>query len=121
MTRSISPKAEAQADTTIARAVDAAVHTARCAAHLSHEAQLLKSVTADLVDDGVYAAKRALKTVRRVTEGATDLRDRAGYRIKRRPFTFIGIALGIGIQAGLILAWAGARAARRRRDVQPEW
>jgi hypothetical protein len=40
------------------KAVDAVRHTA----HVSHEARLLKTIAADAVDDGVYAAKRVIKT-----------------------------------------------------------
>ena len=116
MTRSIPAAAEKEPDTTFARGVDTAVDTVRHAAHFSHEAQLLKAVAADAVEDGVYAAKRAFKKARRFTERAADLRDEAGYRIKRQPFKFVGLALGVGIQVGLILAWMGARAARRRRE-----
>ena len=121
MTRSMSPAAERMPDTAIAKAVDAAVDTVRCAAHLSHEAQLLKTVAADVVEDGVYAARRALKKARRFSERAADLRDQAEYRIKRRPCRFVGLALGLGIQVGLILAWAAARAARRRGAADAEW
>jgi ElaB/YqjD/DUF883 family membrane-anchored ribosome-binding protein len=120
MTPSISPTVERAPDTTLGRAVDAAVDTVRHATHLSHEAQLLKTVAADIVEDGVYAAKRALKKARRVTERAADLRDQAEYRIKREPFKFVGLAFGIGIPIGLILAWAGARAARRREASSEE-
>jgi ElaB/YqjD/DUF883 family membrane-anchored ribosome-binding protein len=117
MTRFISQSAAREPETTFEKAVD----TVRHAAHISHEAQLLKTVAADAVEDGVYAAKRALKKARRFTERAVDLRDQAAYRIKRQPFRFLGLALGVGIQVGLILAWAGARASRRRRDAHGEW
>ena len=115
MTPSISPTVKRAPDTALGSAVDAAVDTVRHAAHLSHEAQLLKTVAADIVEDGVYAAKRALKKARRVTERAADLRDQAEYRIKREPFKSVGLAVAIGIPIGLMLGWVGARAARRRR------
>ncbi len=111
MTRSILETAKQEPDTTFDKAVD----TVRHAAHLAHEARLLKTVTADAVEDGVYAARRALKTARRWTDRAWDLRDEAGYRIKRQPFKFVCLALGVGVQLGLVLAWAGSRAARRGR------
>jgi ElaB/YqjD/DUF883 family membrane-anchored ribosome-binding protein len=114
MTPSISPTVKRAPDTALGSAVDAAVDTVRHAAHLSHEAQLLKTVAADIVEDGVYAAKRVLKKARRVTERAADLRDQAEYRIKREPFKFVGLAVAIGIPIGLLLGWVGARGARRR-------
>ena len=87
------------------RAVDAA----RQMAHLSHEAQLLKSLAADAVEDGVHAAKRAIKSVQRRVEELGDLRDEAGYRVKRQPFKAIGIAVGVGLVLGVAVGWIGAR------------
>lgn len=113
--RSTSPAAERAPDTTLGKAVDTALDTVRHAAHLSHEVRLLKTVAGDMVEDGMYAAGRALKKARRVIERSADFRDQAEYRIKRDPFKFVGLAIGIGIPIGFILAWAGARAARRRK------
>jgi len=91
---------------------DKAVDAVRHVAHASHEARLLKTIAADAVEDGVYAAKRVVKTARRWTRSTTDLRDEAAYRIKREPFKFVGLALGVGIQLGLILGWVSRRATR---------
>ncbi len=76
----------------------------RQAAHVSHEARLLKSVAEDLVEDGVYAAKRAMKSVRRRAEGLGDLKDEAIHRLKRRPLLGVGAALGVGVALGLVVA-----------------
>jgi hypothetical protein len=84
-----------------------ATDTVRQAAHLSHEAQLLKSMAADAVEDGMYAAKRALKQVRRRVHDVEDLCDKAVYAVKREPIKSVGYAfaggLAIGAIAGLLL------------------
>jgi ElaB/YqjD/DUF883 family membrane-anchored ribosome-binding protein len=92
------------------------VEACRQAAHLSHEANLVKSITADAVEDGVYAAQRALKTARRHVD---DVQDEAVHRVKRHPLEAVGLAVGIGFVAGLALGWAAGRApgCRDREDV----
>jgi ElaB/YqjD/DUF883 family membrane-anchored ribosome-binding protein len=90
------------------RAVDAA----RQAAHFSHEAQFLKSLAADAVEDGAHAAKRAIKSVQRRVEKLGDLKDEAAYRVKRQPFKAVGIAAGVGLMLGVIVGWVGARSAK---------
>jgi ElaB/YqjD/DUF883 family membrane-anchored ribosome-binding protein len=87
------------------RAVDAV----RQVAHVSHEAQLLKSLAADAVEDGMHAAKRAIKAVQRRVERLGDLEDEAAYRVKRQPLKAIGIAIGVGLVFGVALGWVGAR------------
>jgi ElaB/YqjD/DUF883 family membrane-anchored ribosome-binding protein len=87
------------------RAIDAA----RQVAHVSHEVQLLKSLAADAVEDGVHAAKRAIKSVQRRVEELGDLKDEAAYRVKRQPFKALGIAVGVGLVFGLAVAWVGGR------------
>ena len=87
------------------RAVDAA----RQVAHVSHEARLLKSLAADAVEDGVHAAKRAIKSVQHRVEELGDLKDEAAYRVKRQPFKAVGIAVGVGLVLGVAVGWIGAR------------
>ena len=87
------------------RAVDAA----RQVAHVSHEAQLLKSLAADAVEDGVHAAKRTIKSVQRRVEGLGDVKDEAAYRVKRQPFKALGIAVGVGLVLGVAVGWIGGR------------
>ena len=89
---------------------DRAADAARQVAHVSHEAQLLKSLAADAVEDGVHAAKRTIKSVqRRVVEGLGDVKDEAAYRVKRQPFKALGIAVGVGLVLGVAVGWIGAR------------
>lgn len=92
---------------------DKAVDAVRQAMHVSHEARLLKTMAGDAIEDGVYAAKRAVKTARRWTQSAADVRDEAAHRIRRDPFKFVGFALGVGIPLGLLLGWMGQKIAKR--------
>lgn len=95
------------------RALDAA----RRVAHASHEAQFLTSLAADAVEDGVHAAKRAVKSARRRVEKLADLKDQAAYQVKRRPFQALGVAVGVGLVLGVALARIGGR---RERATPPD-
>jgi ElaB/YqjD/DUF883 family membrane-anchored ribosome-binding protein len=86
-----------------------AIDAARQVAHLSHEVQLFKSLAADAVEDGVHAATRAIKSVRRRVEELGDLRDQAAYRVKRQPFKALTMAVGVGLVFGIGVAWIGSR------------
>jgi ElaB/YqjD/DUF883 family membrane-anchored ribosome-binding protein len=79
----------------------------RQAAHLSHEAQRLKSVAADAVDDGVHAARRAIESVRRGVEDLGDLKDEAVHRVTRQPLTVLSVGIGVGLVLGLAIGWIG--------------
>lgn len=88
-----------------ARVVDAV----RQVAHVAHEAKAFTSLASDAVEDGVHAAKRAVTRGARTLE---DLRDTAGYRIKRAPFAALGLAFG----AGVLLAAVGYGVVRAARS-----
>lgn len=90
---------------------DKAVDAMRHAAHISHEAQLLKSLAADAVEDGLHAAKRAIKLG---AQEAVDLRDEAVIRVKRQPIKAVGLAFGVGIALGALVGFVGAKAGRCR-------
>lgn len=80
------------------------------AAHVAHEARVLKTMAADAVEDGVHAAKRA------VTRGARDIeesRETAAYRIKKAPFLAVAIAAGAGLLIGALCGGWGRRASQR--------
>ena len=77
------------------------------AAHVSREARLLKSLAADTVEDGIHAAKRAMKSVRRRVAALGDLSDQTAHRVKRTPLTAVAIALGLGVVVGLVAGWIG--------------
>jgi ElaB/YqjD/DUF883 family membrane-anchored ribosome-binding protein len=91
-----------------------AADAVRAAAHLSHDARLLKSIAADAVEDGVHAAKRTYKIAVRRFE---DVSDQAATRIRRQPFKALGVALGAGLLVGAAGGWLmrtlAARSARR--------
>ena len=82
------------------------------AAHVAHEARLLKTLAADAVEDGVHAAKRA------VTRGAREIeefRETAAYRIKKAPFLAVALAAGAGLLVGVICGRWGRRASQPER------
>jgi ElaB/YqjD/DUF883 family membrane-anchored ribosome-binding protein len=91
--------------------VDRVADAARTAAHLSHEARLLKSVAEDTIEDGVHAARRAMKAVQRRVD---DIKDDAIHGVKRQPLVAVGAAFGIGLAAGTLVALAASW--RRRRS-----
>jgi ElaB/YqjD/DUF883 family membrane-anchored ribosome-binding protein len=97
---------------------DRVVDACRQAAHLTHEARLVKSITTDAVEDGVYVAQRALKNARRRLE---DVQDEAVHRVKRHPLEALGLAVGLGFVAGLALSWAVGRASRCRDQEHMSW
>lgn len=92
---------------------DRAIDACRQAAHLSHEARLLKSLATDAIDDGVHAAKWAIKSVRRSVEELGDLKEEAAHRVKRQPLKAVGVALGVGLVLGLAVGWIGWRLGQR--------
>jgi len=94
-------------DTTIR---DRAVDTVRQAAHVAHEARLLKTLATDAMEDGVHAAKRAI--TRRMHD-LDDLRESAAYRVKRAPLLAVGLAAAGGVLVGVALGWLGRRARQR--------
>jgi ElaB/YqjD/DUF883 family membrane-anchored ribosome-binding protein len=71
--------------------------------------QLLKSLAADAIEDGVHAAKRAITSVQRRVENLGDLKDEAAHRVKRQPFKAVGIAVGVGLVLGMAVGWIGGR------------
>ena len=86
---------------------DRAVDTVRQAAHVAHEARLLKTLATDAMEDGVHAAKRAI--TRRMHD-LEDLREAAAYRVKRAPLASVGVFFGAGILIGAAIGlFAGRR------------
>jgi ElaB/YqjD/DUF883 family membrane-anchored ribosome-binding protein len=79
--------------------------TVRRVAHASHEARLLTSVAEDAIEDGVYAAKRAVKSAQKRFDAVEDLKDETVRRVKRQPFKAVGVAFGAGLALGVIAGW----------------
>jgi ElaB/YqjD/DUF883 family membrane-anchored ribosome-binding protein len=89
---------------------DRIVDGSRHAAHLTHEARLLKSVAEDAIEEGLHKAKRAVR--RRVRE-IQDLRDDAVRQVRRQPLAAVGAALGAGLLTGLVAGLVIGRSKRR--------
>jgi ElaB/YqjD/DUF883 family membrane-anchored ribosome-binding protein len=103
--RSATP-ATPEAATSVS-ATDQAIDARRQAAHRAHEAQLLESLSADAVDDGVEAARRAIRSIRRDVEKLADLKDEAVHRVRWQPLKAVGVAVGVGLVLGLAIGWIG--------------
>jgi ElaB/YqjD/DUF883 family membrane-anchored ribosome-binding protein len=104
--------ASAHAETvTPATVHDGVVDAAGRAAHLAHEARLLKTLAADAVEDGVHAATRAVTRGAREVE---DLRDEIAHRVKKAPLASLAVAAGAGLVLGVLVAGCGRAVARRR-------
>jgi ElaB/YqjD/DUF883 family membrane-anchored ribosome-binding protein len=88
---------------------DRVVDSARRVAKLSNEAHAVTSRAADAVEDGVYAAKRA---VRRGVAQLDDLQAESRHRVRRSPFKSLGLAAGVGLVLGIAIGWAASREPR---------
>jgi ElaB/YqjD/DUF883 family membrane-anchored ribosome-binding protein len=82
-------------------------------AHLSHQARLAKSMARDVGEEGLYAAKRAMRRLRRGVERFEDLKDETAHSVKRQPFKAVGTAAGAGLLLGLVIGWIGASLGHR--------
>ena len=81
---------------------DRAAGAVRQVADLACDAQQLKTVAATRIEAGAHAAKRTL------TERLHDLevlRDSTADRVRKAPFTAVGVALGAGIVVGALVGW----------------
>jgi ElaB/YqjD/DUF883 family membrane-anchored ribosome-binding protein len=99
----------------MSRSKDRVLDAARHAAHLSHEAKMLKSIATDTFDEGMYAARRALRNMKRSVARLDDFRDQAVYTVKRQPLKSVAIAAGLGLMVGTFVGWYGGRFGRAHR------
>ena len=82
------------------------------AAHAAHEARVLKTMAADAVEDGIYAARRA------VTRGGREVeewRETTAYRIKKAPFLSVAVAAGAGLLVGAVCGRWGRCASQQKQ------
>jgi ElaB/YqjD/DUF883 family membrane-anchored ribosome-binding protein len=78
---------------------------------LGAEVKRVKEAVADAVEDGLGAARRAVKQGRRAAE---DMVDGVEYRVKQHPFSALGVSLGIGLGLGAAIGVLLARKGRGR-------
>jgi ElaB/YqjD/DUF883 family membrane-anchored ribosome-binding protein len=83
------------------------------AAHVAHEARVLKTLASDAIEDGTYAAKRLITRGARNIE---DLRDAAAYRVKKAPLMAVAVAAAAGLLLGVAFAACGRRASQDMRS-----
>jgi ElaB/YqjD/DUF883 family membrane-anchored ribosome-binding protein len=81
-----------------------AVDAARCVAHFSHEARLIKSLATDAAADAVRATNQAIKTATRRVQELADRRYEVAHRIRQQPFKAVGLAFGAGVLLGVVTA-----------------
>jgi ElaB/YqjD/DUF883 family membrane-anchored ribosome-binding protein len=85
------------------------------AAHISHEARLVKSLACDAIEDGAHEAKRAVtKSVQRGIERLEDIKDEGVHYVKRQPLKAIAMAAGVGLMVGIAAAWITRRFRQQR-------
>lgn len=85
---------------------DRIVDAVRHAAHISHEARLVKSVACDAIEDGTHEARRAVKkSVQRGIDRLEDIKDESVHYVKRQPLKAIAMAAGVGLMVGVAAAW----------------
>lgn len=93
---------------------------ARHAAHLSHEARMVKTVAEDAIEEGVHRARRGARSVRRgVVERLENIKDEGIRHVKRQPLTTMAFCAGVGLIVGLAVAWTAGRGRPKRVVTKP--
>jgi ElaB/YqjD/DUF883 family membrane-anchored ribosome-binding protein len=103
--------ASAIAETVNPTVRDRVVDAVGRAAHLSHEARMLKTLAADAVEDSVHAAKRAITRSAREIE---DARAAAASHVRKAPLASLAMAAGAGLLVGVVFGRWGRWAPRER-------
>ena len=115
--------AAAETETTEVReapkAGDRIADAVRQAAHLAHEARLIKSMARDAGEEGAHAARRVIRRMQRRVEMLEDLKDEAAHYVKRHPLKSVGIAAGASVLMGFAAGWIAGRLRRRADSI--EW
>lgn len=89
-----------------ATVADRVMESTRYAETLAKDARDLTARASEVLEDRVYAAK---KTLRRRLNDVTDLRDETARRVKRAPFTALGVTFAAGLVLGAVVGWVGHR------------
>lgn len=74
------------------------------------ETARLKAAVADAIEDGVYAARRAVKRGRHAAE---EMVDEAVHEVKHHPVQALAAASVLSFTAGVLLGWIAFRGTRR--------
>ena len=115
--------AAAETETTEVReapkAGDRIADAVRQAAHLAHEARLIRSMARDAGEESAHAARRAIRRMQRRVEMLEDLKDEAAHHVKRQPLKSVVIAAGASLLLGFATGWVTGRL--RRRAASLEW
>jgi len=89
-----------------AEVLDKVTDVSAAAAHIGAGVDRAKEAVADAIEDGVKAAKRAVKHGRRAAE---DFVDDAEYKVKQHPLGMLGVSFGIGLGLGAVIGILLAR------------
>jgi ElaB/YqjD/DUF883 family membrane-anchored ribosome-binding protein len=73
---------------------------------LVEDTKVLKARAAELFDDGKVVAKKEL--ARRMRE-FEDMKDQTALKVRKAPFTAVGITFGVGLLMGVALGWLAGR------------
>ncbi len=90
--------------------LDKAMEAGAAVAQMRAGSGRMKEAVAEAVEDGISAAKRAVKQGRRAAE---DLVDDAEYRVKQHPLSAVGVSFGIGLGLGAVIGSLLARKGHR--------
>ncbi len=75
-------------------------------ARASKEAQRLKEIISDAVEDGLRTARRTMKQGQ---EFAEETMDEALHTVKKYPMQTVAVTFGVALAAGLFLGWLASR------------
>jgi ElaB/YqjD/DUF883 family membrane-anchored ribosome-binding protein len=90
--------------------LDKAIEVGAAVAQVRAGSGQMKEAVADALEDGLSAAKRAVKQGRYAAE---DQVDDAEYQVKQRPFSAVGLCFGIGLALGAVIGVLLARNGHR--------
>jgi len=89
-----------------AEVIDKVADVSAAVAQLGAEVGCVKEAIADVIDDGINAAGRAVKQGRHAAE---DLVDDTKYQVKQHPLRALGVSFGIGLGLGAVIGVLLAR------------